>query len=134
MTPMWWTRDLWLGDRGEDVRAVQQLVGLPISGVYDLDTASTVRGLQLALALVVPMPGAVCAVTATAMGPRGQDGQAPDWYKDKPLSPGEQVYEVVAHGFGGEAGIRRLQGNYGLHPTGIIDGQTALIMGALGAE
>jgi peptidoglycan hydrolase-like protein with peptidoglycan-binding domain len=131
VTPLWWTRVIWLGDRGSDVRAVQQLVGLPQSGVYDYDTASVVRGFQIMMGL--EGHGHVDEPTALNMGPRSQDDLPPEWYDDKPLYPETPAYGLVSTRFGGESGIRRLQGQHGMTPTGVIDLQTALILGALGA-
>lgn len=130
MSPLWWTRDIWIGDQGSDVRAVQQLVGLPTTGFYDLDTASTVRGLQKMAGL--PLTGRVDEQTAIALGPRGQDAILPDWWDGADIVPNDVRYDFLTRLFDGEDGIRRMQGNYGMNPTGVIDHDTALIMGALG--
>lgn len=40
---------MWIspGDEGEPVKQVQELIGVPITGVYDAATEQRVRGLQL---------------------------------------------------------------------------------------
>lgn len=129
--PLWWTRELTLHDRGEDVRAVQELVGLPQTGEYNIATALTVRGAQALAGL--PITGVVDSATAMALGPRSRDSVLPEWYS-APLFPGQPGYDVVTAALGGESGVRRLQGNYGMVPTGIIDEQTALIMSARGVD
>jgi peptidoglycan hydrolase-like protein with peptidoglycan-binding domain len=132
VSPLWWVRTIRIHDFGADVRAVQQICGLPQSGLYDYDTALTVRGAQLLLGL--PPTGEVDEATAVHLGPRSDDDLAPEWYKDEPLYPGSPEYDVVTGPMGGEAAVRRTQGQYGLAPTGIIDQQTALILGAIGVD
>jgi peptidoglycan hydrolase-like protein with peptidoglycan-binding domain len=132
MSPMWWVRVIRMNDCGEDVRAVQQICGLPQSGLYDYDTALTVRGAQLLLGL--PATGEVDEETAIQFGPRSDDQIPPDWYKDEPLYPGTLEYGLVVGSIGGEDAVRRVQGQYGLTPTGVIDQQTALILGAIGVD
>lgn len=131
MLPLWWTRDLMLHDRGPDVEAVQELVGLPQTGEYNIATALTVRGAQALAGLGIT--GVVDSATAMALGPRSRDSVLPGWYS-APMFPGTPHYEAVTRAIGGQEGVRRLQGNYGMTPTGIIDEQTALIMSARGVD
>lgn len=132
MSPLWWVRTIRINDVGADVQAVQQLVGLPLSGLYDYDTALTVRGFQLQVGL--PPTAEVDEVTATCLGPRSDQDVPPEWYKDEALYPGTPEYDLVTAAIGGEAAVRRTQGQYGLAPTGVIDQQTALILGAIGVD
>ena len=44
MRPAWFTRSLRPGDQGDDVRALQLLIGAEPSGFYDEETARRVRG------------------------------------------------------------------------------------------
>lgn len=129
MSPLWWSRDLQIGDHGRDVEAVQQLLGLPITGHFDYDTAAAVRGLQMVQRL--DRSGVVDEETASVLGPRAQDHLPPSWWSS-PLKPGDEDYEEVALPFGGEDGVRRTQGQYGIYPTGVIDQQTALLLNTLG--
>lgn len=129
-SPLWWTRSLRVGDRGHDVTAAQELFGLPQTGEYDYDLAIMVRGLQKMKGL--EPTGELDEETARAMGPRSRDAVPPTWWADVDIVPATDLYVEVSLAFGGEDGIRRLQGNYGIYPTGVIDQQLALIMGALG--
>jgi hypothetical protein len=115
---------------GKDVEAVQQLLGLVRTGHYNYDTASAVRGMQMIQRL--PITGEVDEETATVLGPRAQDALYPEWFASVPIAPGNLLYDLLAESFGGEDGVRRTQGQYGIVPTGIIDEQTALIINTLG--
>lgn len=131
MTPMWWTRDLLIGDAGPDVEAVQRILGLVTTGDYDLTTALAVRGVQRLAGLETT--GAVDNPTAVAIGPRSTDSLTPQWYQGEPLYPGDQGYDlVVPHG--DESWLRRFQGHHGVAPTGVIDETTARLLGALEAR
>jgi len=132
MSPLWWIRTLRIRDFGTDVVAVQQIVGLPQTGEYDLDLAQTVKGLQIMRGL--DPTGEVDEATARELGPRANETLAPAWFHDQDLYPGEPEYSLVAESLGGEDAIRRIQGQYGYVPTGIIDQQTALILGAIGVD
>lgn len=132
MSPLWWTRTLVVGDMGKDVQAVQQLLGLRQTGFYDLDTAAAVRGVQIIQRL--DSSGEVDEATATILGPRAQDALPPIWWHGEPLAPTDADYAQIADPFGGENGVRRTQGQYGLIPTGIIDQQTALLLNTLGGS
>lgn len=130
MSPLWYSRVLMIGMQGHDVEAVQQLLGLPRTGFYDYDTASSVRGLQQIQRLVIT--GEVDEETATLLGPRAQDAVPPEWFALLPIGPDNLEYAALTEPFGGEPGLRRTQGQYGLVPTGIIDEATALIINTLG--
>jgi murein L,D-transpeptidase YcbB/YkuD len=129
-SPLWWVRPLNMGNRGYDVMAAQEILGLAQSGIYDYDLAVTVSGVQKMAGL--PTTGVLDEATARYMGPRSRDAVPPPWWKGSEILPGMEQYESLATPFGGEAGIRRLQGNYGIAPDGVIDQQVALLMGALG--
>jgi murein L,D-transpeptidase YcbB/YkuD len=119
-----------MGNRGYDVTAAQEILGLEQSGIYDYDLAVTVSGVQKMAGL--PTTGVLDEDTAQFMGPRSRDAVPPPWWEDQDIVPGSEKYESLASSFGGEDGIRRLQGNYGIAPDGVIDQQVALLMGALG--
>ena len=110
--------------------AAQELLGLAQSGIYDYDLAVTVRGVQRMAGL--DPSGVLDEETAMVMGPRSRDCVPPHWWQDSPIHPASPEYVELTAPFGGEDGIRRLQGNYGIHPDGVIDQQMALLMGALG--
>lgn len=44
MSPSWYVRAIGLGDQGDDVRAVQQILRTEPSGVYDETLCQRVRG------------------------------------------------------------------------------------------
>lgn len=126
--PRWWTRVLVIGDMGPDVLAIQRILGLPHTSEYDLMVAMTVRAVQVEAGL--PANGIVDADTAKAIGPRATDELAPEWYEGETLYPGDQAYDLVMERHNGdEAWLRRLQGNHGMLPTGLIDEATALLLG-----
>lgn len=129
MTPLWYERLLMLGDFGPDVGVVQRKLGLPVTDLFDQSLVIAVRGLQLEAG--IEQSGAVDEETAIVLGPRYGDGLPPDWYKGSPLYPGEQAYGLVL-GERDEDWLRRFQGSRGLQPTGIIDEDTALLLGAAG--
>jgi len=124
--PLWWSRTICEGDTGGDVRTVQRILGLVPTGTFSADVAMAVRGLQHDCGLAVT--GEVDELTARRIGPRTVDSIMPDWYKGKPLSPGEPAYDLVV---ADPAWLRRLQGNHAMTPTGIIDAPTALMLGAM---
>ena len=75
----WFSRVLTIGMVGEDVELVQRkLRSSHISGVYDAETASRVRGIQFADKL--PVNGMVDSATADAIGENIRAGIVPDWY------------------------------------------------------
>ena len=75
----WYSRILTVGCVGADVELVQRkLRGNNISGTYDAETASRVRGIQFANKL--PVTGVVDAATADAIGESIRLGFTPDWF------------------------------------------------------
>lgn len=47
MTPTWFTRPLYPGDQGEDVKIVQLLLRAEPTGIYDPQTTARVRGYRM---------------------------------------------------------------------------------------
>jgi len=75
----WFSRILTVGCVGADVELVQRkLRASTLSGVYDAETASRVRGVQFADKLLVT--GMVDATTANAIGESIRFGFTPDWF------------------------------------------------------
>jgi peptidoglycan hydrolase-like protein with peptidoglycan-binding domain len=66
VSPSWYTRDLALGDQGEDVRTVQLLLRAEPTGVYDDQTRAKVRGYQTLRQL--RRTGRVDEITAITLG------------------------------------------------------------------
>lgn len=123
MIPAWWHRPVGPGDTGPDVMALQRLLGLIPDGAYDEATASCVRGLQVLEGLDVT--GFVDDSTATALGPLASETITPQWWSGD-IHPGEVGWEWVIKLVGDEDGLRRLQGNNHLTPTGVVNRATAL--------
>lgn len=90
--PVWFHRDLSLGDEGEDVKIVQRKVDAPMSGTYDDETAARVRGVQKKVGL--PQSGEVDADVAKVLGEKPGAGQKPEWY-NHPVKRGD-LCECVA--------------------------------------
>lgn len=128
MTPLWWAGDLAPGDVGARVLVVQKMLLCYPTGCMDGATVAAVRGFQRGVGL--DPHGWVDEATARALGSPPSDADLPAWYSGAPLGPGDALYEQVAAPFGGEAGVRRFQGNNRLAATGIVDEDTARLMAA----
>ena len=63
---MWWTRDLRLGDTGDDVKALEEFLQYPVTGAFDEWLDGGVRRWQSAHRLTTD--GVVGPVTAATMG------------------------------------------------------------------
>lgn len=126
--PLWWSRPLAPGDTGRDVEVVQRKLALRVTGVFDESTAIALRGAQRALG--VAETGVVDEETAERFGPRAEDGLLPEWWVS-PLQPGSEGWVRVL-GERDESWLRRMQGQHGLTPDGVIDESTARLLGALG--
>ena len=134
----WFSRVLTIGMVGEDVRLVQRKLRSNVSGVYDADTASRVRGLQFADKL--PVSGMVDSATADAIGENVRAGITPDWYgRELGLwSEGEDVQTLRTmlglKDHGGfdrdvEAAVRRFQSAHRLPLTGRVCEADAVAIG-----
>lgn len=124
-TPLWWSRDLSAGDRGEDVRAFQRLTGLPLTGLMDELTVQAVRALQGR-----HPTGVLDADTAALVGDLVAAELTPAWWSPA-LLEGEQAWGPLLGGRD-EAWLRRFQSQHGVPPTGVLDEVTArLLAGAL---
>jgi murein L,D-transpeptidase YcbB/YkuD len=128
-TPLWWSDDIGPGDTNPAVTVVQTFLFCAPTGVFDNHTIAAVRGFQVGAG--IPASGWVDEDTARALGPREQDRLLPVWFKGCDLSPGEPGYDVATSALGGVDGLKRFQGNNGLRPTGVIDADTARLLGAL---
>ena len=129
MIPLWWHRDIGPGDAGSDVDVVQRLLLCHPTGVLDASTVAAVRGFQVACGLQAH--GWVDDDTAEALGARAADNLLPEWWEGQDISPGDEGYLAAVGLLGGEPALRRFQGNYGLPATGVIDADTARLLGAL---
>ena len=139
MTPAWFSRVVTLGDTGSDVRVIQRRLGLDATGVFDEGTQAVVRGKQKKHKL--PTTGEVDADTASAIGERATEGLKPEWWcRDINLwMVGPDVAAcntLLGHPREGdtytpevESATKRLQSEHGIDTTGVVDEQTAKIMG-----
>lgn len=138
MTPHWYVRDLSLGMHGEDVAVLRRLIGLPPSKEYDRDVEVHVKGEQRAAGL--PATGIVDEATAAAIGETQRYGLVPRWYTrtlilgDAGADVGQLRYLLGFPRTGlldedVEAAVRRFQSQHRIAPTGIVDQQTAVVLG-----
>lgn len=140
MVPLWWYRDITLGDEGDDVLIVQRKVDAPMTGKYDGETAARVRGVQKKRGR--KQTGVVDKQTAKDLGPKPAEGQRPEWFAGDcgPGCSGPCVAVVrnllrqpnlpVDFDQDLEAAVRRFQSANGLALTGVVDEQTAILLDA----
>ena len=138
MTPAWFTREITLGDEGDDVLIVQRKVDAPMSGKFDDETSARVRGVQKKRG--IKQSGKVDKDTAEALGEKAGSGQKPEWFTGdcRPGCSGPCVAQVrIALGqpnlpvdFDGdlEDAVRRFQSAEGLKVTGVVDETTATLL------
>jgi hypothetical protein len=113
VTPVWWSDPLTTAG----LRVVQRKLGLAQTGEWDRLTLLAVRGFQRAHHM--EPSGEIDEQTAVALGETYYGGQ------DLTLLP----LEVVLERFGLDVdGLRRLQGQNGIKPTGEIDAWTAMVL------
>jgi peptidoglycan hydrolase-like protein with peptidoglycan-binding domain len=136
--PVWYTRDLTLGDTGDDVLIVQRKLDAPLTGTYDDDTAARVRGAQKKMGK--KQTGVVDAETAEKLGEKATAGQVPDWYTEPCEAdchcpavakvrvllgqPNLPVYNDTAL----QNAVRRFQSANGLKVSGVVDEATAIAL------
>jgi len=135
----WYSRILTIGCVGADVELVQRkLRSTSLSGVFDAETASRVRGIQFADKL--PVTGVVDSTTADAIGESIRLGMIPDWFNGNMgsgatgaavtrlrtllgLPDGDRFDAPV------EAAVRRFQSAHHLPLTGKVCPQDAIVIG-----
>lgn len=142
MTPSWWHRDLFPGDRGRDVSALQAVLGIPQTGEFDEYTEAYVRGVQRVAKKSAS--GVVDAETAEAVGERARakEGCAPAWFEHDAAEGHHcpcvllirNVLEVPHVGqpdFDARLSdaVKQFQGTRGLKVTGVVDKVTACQIG-----
>ena len=137
--PAWFTRDIQLGDEGQDVLIVQRKVDAPMTGTYDQDTAARVRGVQKTMGHI--QDGVVDAETAAELGEKPGAGQRPEWFGCDEVKAGcacPAVAKVrillgqpnlpVYFDKDLEDAVRRYQSAEGLPVTGVVDLETATLL------
>ena len=134
----WFHRILTIGMTGADVELVQRKLRSSVTGTYDADTASRVRGIQFADKL--PITGMVDSITADSIGESVRADVPPDWYRRElgMRSEGEDVQRLREllglHNHGRfdrevEAAVRRFQSAHHLPLTGRIHEPDAAALG-----
>lgn len=141
-TPLWFKRELHIGDEGPDVRIVRRKVGLPDDGPYDIITAERIRG--VGKQKKIQTDGEVNADVATALGESAANkaGLAPEWYtRDLQLwFEGDDVLALrkildvpntTDNRFDPdlEAAVRRFQSGAGIPVDGLVDADLAKLIG-----
>lgn len=136
MLPAWYRREIGLGDEGPDVRIVRRKLGLDPDGIYDRTVEEMIRGMG-------GKKGRVTKATAGKLGEAeaSKAGLVPEWYL-RPLQlwfEGEDVRALRSLlGLGRadnrydpdcEAAVRRVQSAHGMRPTGLVDEETAKVLG-----
>lgn len=136
--PTWYRRELDYGAEGADVEVVQRKLGATVNGLYDVDTAAAVRGLQRRRALTPT--GIVDEGTAAVLGEAAAAGLTPLWFtrelhlglagpdvallRDRlGLAPGNRFDRET------EAAVRRYQSGRAIAPTGAITESLAVQIG-----
>lgn len=142
MIPSWFTRDIYPGDAGRDVIALQAALGVPQSGVLDDYTEAYVRGVQRVAKKKTD--GIVDDETAAVIGERERTkaGLAPSWFEHDACFGHHcpcvlhirNVLEVPHVGQPDfderlESAVKRFQGTRGLKVTGCVDKETAVAIG-----
>ena len=135
----WYSRILTIGCVGADVELVQRkLRASSLSGVFDAETASRVRGIQFADKL--PVTGVVDSTTANAIGESIRLGMTPDWFNGNMgvgvtgaavtrlrallgLPDGDRFDAPL------EAAVRRFQSAHHLPLTGVMGEADATVLG-----
>jgi peptidoglycan hydrolase-like protein with peptidoglycan-binding domain len=140
--PLWFKRELDIGDTGPDVRIVRRKLGLPDDGPYDRVVAERVRG--MAKHRNLDSDGEVNAAMAEALGESAvnEAGLTPEWYtRDLQLwFQGEDV--AALRGILGvpavaddrydpdlEAAVRRFQSAHDLPVDGLVTADLAILIG-----
>lgn len=124
--PVWFTRDLTLGDEGEDVKIVQRKVDAPVTGVFDDATAARVRGVQKKMAK--KQTGVVDAETAEKLGEKATAGQVPDWLKTDGADLRVREILRLSNIEPLDSALRRFQSQIGLDVHGELDEATAVAL------
>ena len=135
----WFSRILTVGMIGDDVRLVQRkLRASNVTGTFDAETASRVRGLQWADKL--PVTGMVDYATSDAIGESIRLGMIPDWFTRETVkgARGEDVAHMrallglsagIIFDTDMEATVRRFQSAHHLPLTGRMSERDAVVLG-----
>lgn len=137
--PLWFKRDIHIGDVGPDVRIVRRKLGFQPDGPYDLSVSRMV--MSLAKKKNIEFSGSVTANEAEALGPAADAALTPEWYeRDLEMWCHEGADVATLNAILGcpadnrftpetEQAVRRLQSGAGVFPTGIVDEDTAKLVG-----
>lgn len=141
ITPLWFTREIFLGDSGPDVKVVRRKLGFLEDGPYDLAVQQKVMG--MARKTGTQTSGEVNSAVADKLGETeaNKAGTLPGWYTREVglWEEGEDVRSVRRIlGLGdsdnrfdpdAESAVRRLQSSLGLPLTGKVDEPLARHLG-----
>lgn len=137
--PLWYRREIKLGDSGPDVAVVRRKLGLDPSGSFDESTAERVRG--LAKRRSVKSKGEVTEDVARELGESSTAELTPEWFS-RTLNLWTEGNDVrTLRGLLGlgtnddrfdpdcESAVRRFQSQHRLEPSGVVDESLAKLIG-----
>lgn len=125
--PVWFGRDLSLGDSGDDVLIVQKKTGAALTGVFDDATAARIRGVEKHMGRK-KQTGVVDAEVAAELGEKANAGQVPAWFgTDAQEQRLRDILRLSMLEPVGE-GVRRFQSANGLPLTGEVDEALAVML------
>lgn len=143
MIPLWFRRDIHLGDTGADVRVVRRKVGLTDDGPYD--RATQMRVIGLSRARKIKTAGEVNEAVAEELGASESEkaGLLPEWFtREKPIELWDSGDDVLAvrsllglpthdnrYEPDTEAAVLRFQSERGLPLTGQVGEPEARLLG-----
>lgn len=138
--PLWFKRDIHLGDIGPDVRIVRRKLGFVDQGPYDRSVSRMVMG--LAKKKNVETSGEVNADVAQAIGPAADETLTPEWYErdlEMWCHEGDDVRQLNSilgcprdNRFTPETeqAVRRFQSAHDIFPDGRVTADLAKLIGS----
>lgn len=138
--PSWFTRTLYEGDTGPDVRVVRRKLGMDPDGPMDRVVIARILGFARKCGYLFH-DGCVDEIVAARLGEAETvvAGLLPEWFALRPGDKGRAVAAVAEIlGVGGDEytpelalAVRRRQSAEQMEPTGIVDPETARALGEL---
>jgi peptidoglycan hydrolase-like protein with peptidoglycan-binding domain len=132
------SRPFGVGDEGPDVKVALRKLGLDPDGPFDELAVTRVKGIARALGMF-EHDGVVDATIACALGEAATAALIPEWFSIRPGDSGSVVSRAASllglatSTFDAEmeAAVRRLQSASRMEATGVLDAETAKVLGEL---